>query len=176
MTSVGEIRIVWTQKGNASKILRILLPRGDQEARFPLIRTLSDDAGRLHDGIDRLCLQIPEFLSGRAVEFSLKEIDMTNCSLFQRKVLFKTCQIPRGQVMSYGHLAEAIGIPEGARAVGMALSRNPFPLVIPCHRIVRATGDLGGFGGGLTLKKTLLEMERVTFEPKGRVSRACFFC
>ena len=62
-----------------------------------------------------------------------------------------------------------MGIPGGARAVGMALASNPFPLVIPCHRVIRTDGSLGGFGGGLKMKKKLLGIEGVAFNEKGKV-------
>jgi len=175
VTPVGEIRIVWTQKGNVQRVHRILLPEGGQEGSRPPDQTFSENAGQPHEDMDLLCLKIQEFLEGGAVEYSLKRMDMSVCSVFQRQVYMQARRIPRGRVMSYGHLAESIGIPKGARAVGMALSRNPFPLVIPCHRVIRATGGLGGFEGGLKLKKTLLEMEGITFDPKGRVLRNCFF-
>jgi methylated-DNA-[protein]-cysteine S-methyltransferase len=174
-TPVGEIRIVWTQKGNVQQVHRILLPEGGQEGSHPPEQIFSENAGQSHEDVNLLCLKIREFLERGAVEFSLKRMDMGVCSVFQRQVYMQARRIPRGRVMSYGHLAESIGIPKGARAVGMALSRNPFPLVIPCHRVIRATGELGGFGGGLKLKKTLLEMEGITFDPKERVLRNCFF-
>ena len=86
-----------------------------------------------------------------------------------RRVLSEDGEIPRGRVMTYGGLAASLGVPGGARAVGNAMAGNPFPLVIPCHRVVRSDGSLGGFGGGLSMKRALLAMEGVRFDPKGRV-------
>jgi methylated-DNA-[protein]-cysteine S-methyltransferase len=77
--------------------------------------------------------------------------------------------IPRSWVSTYGRIARTLGIPHGARAVGSALSRNPFPLVIPCHRAIRSNGQLGGFQGGLSMKRALLEREGVEFSGAGRV-------
>jgi len=71
--------------------------------------------------------------------------------------------------MTYGGLAASIGVPGGARAVGGALAGNPLPLIFPCHRVIRGDGTLGGFGGGLDLKKTLLTREGVSFDRRGRV-------
>jgi methylated-DNA-[protein]-cysteine S-methyltransferase len=82
--------------------------------------------------------------------------------------------IPRGYVSSYSALAACIGRPRAARAVGTALAGNPFPIIIPCHRTVRTDGSLGGFGGGLPMKRALLEMEGVTFDQRGR-ARTEFF-
>ncbi len=78
---------------------------------------------------------------------------------FQRRVWKATQAIPYGQVRSYGWIAERIGSPGAARAVGQALGHNPLPLLVPCHRVVAAGGTLGGFTGGLDLKRKLLRLE-----------------
>ena len=68
--------------------------------------------------------------------------------------------IPPGEVASYGEVARRVGVPKGARAVGQVLACNPVPLFVPCHRVIAADGSLGGFGGGLALKRRLLNHER----------------
>jgi O-6-methylguanine DNA methyltransferase len=86
--------------------------------------------------------------------------DLSPLSAFQQRVLIATADIPRGQVRTYGQIAAAIGAPGAARAVGTALARNPVPLIIPCHRVVRAGGKLGNYGaGGQTMKRRLLDHE-----------------
>lgn len=81
---------------------------------------------------------------------------------FQQWVLTKTAEIPRGEVRSYGWIAQAIGRPQAHRAVGRALARNPLPFVIPCHRVIRADGRLGAYsGGGTPIKARLLTLEDV---------------
>ncbi len=81
-------------------------------------------------------------------------------SSFQMKVWEATLDIPYGRTASYGEVAERIGMdPSASRAVGAALNQNPLPLIVPCHRIVSASGDLTGFGGGLPWKRALLGME-----------------
>jgi methylated-DNA-[protein]-cysteine S-methyltransferase len=77
--------------------------------------------------------------------------------------------IPRGKISTYARIAAALGMPRGARAVGYSLANNPFPLVIPCHRAVRSDGTLGGFQGGLSMKRALLECEGIPFTVSGRV-------
>lgn len=80
---------------------------------------------------------------------------------FQKKVLELTCYIPRGKVTTYGELAQALGSPQAARAVGNALHANTRPVVVPCHRVVRADGSIGGYGGGVPRKVELLQEEGV---------------
>ena len=83
--------------------------------------------------------------------------------------------IPRGWVSTYGRIATHLGVPGGARAVGNALGSNPFPIVIPCHRAVRADGRLGGFRGGVEMKRALLTMEGVEVSQAGKVLTDRFY-
>ena len=80
---------------------------------------------------------------------------------FYKKVLDLTCHIPRGKVTTYGELARALGSPLAGRAVGNALHANTRPVVVPCHRVVRADGSIGGYGGGVPRKVELLREEGV---------------
>ena len=105
---------------------------------------------------------------------NLQFIDITVCYDFQKKVLLETRQIPRGKVSCYGHLADRILAPGAARAVGSALARNPFPLIIPCHRVVKSTGYLGNFGGGSEMKRFLLQMEGVQSNTRGKIGPEYF--
>ncbi len=103
--------------------------------------------------------QIEAYLRGEVEEFDLP-VDW-NCveSDFQREVLQALAEIPYGEIVSYQDLAEKIGRPHAARAVGTALAKNPIPLVLPCHRVIRRNGQLGGFTGGLDIKQRLLTLE-----------------
>ena len=105
---------------------------------------------------------------------NLQFIDITVCYDFQKKVLLETREIPRGKVSCYGHLADRILAPGAARAVGSALARNPFPLIIPCHRVVKSTGYLGNFGGGSEMKRFLLQMEGVQSNTRGKIGPEYF--
>lgn len=78
-------------------------------------------------------------------------------------------QIPRDWVSTYGRIAHKLGLSSGARAVGGALARNPFPIIIPCHRAIRSNGELGGYQGGVDMKRTLLEYEGIEFSKTGLV-------
>ena len=87
-------------------------------------------------------------------------VDWDSMGEFQRKVLQACAQIPYGSVRSYGDLARMIGAPRAARAVGTACARNPVPFVVPCHRVIRSGGELGGYGiGGTKAKERLLRAE-----------------
>lgn len=101
--------------------------------------------------------QILEYLNGRRQEFDLP-LAFAGTE-FQKKVWQALREIPYGKTVSYGALAEHIGCPGGARAVGMANHANPLPILVPCHRVVGARGQLTGYAGGLELKRALLALE-----------------
>ncbi len=86
---------------------------------------------------------------------------------FQTRVWSATAAIPFGTTVTYGELAEMAGKPRAARAVGTAMKRNPLPILIPCHRVIAANGKLGGFGGGLEMKRWLLRHEGVEIKDEG---------
>ncbi len=102
--------------------------------------------------------QLEEYFEGRRQAFEL-ETDLRPLPDFQRAVLTELPRVRFGEVTTYGALAARIGRPRAARAVGGALNRNPVPIVLPCHRIVGASGNLVGYAGGLDRKRALLELE-----------------
>jgi len=102
--------------------------------------------------------ELDEYFEGARREFDL-QVDLTPLPGFQRAVLEELVRVPYGHVDTYGGLAQRIGKPRAARAVGGALNRNPIPIVVPCHRIVGATGSLVGYAGGLERKEALLGLE-----------------
>ena len=168
-SAFGTLSIVWRETSEGPKVCRLLLPNeripAEEVVRTTCvgIRTLSNPTIRL------LAEQIQSFLAGKAVDFQISLIDLGQCSEFQKRVLLAEHQIPRGWVSTYGRIARSLGIPNAARAVGTALSRNPVPIIIPCHRAIRSNGDLGGFRGGLEMKRALLELEGVEFSATGKV-------
>lgn len=159
----GDVVLVWREDEAGPKIMGLSLPRPGLGGRESL------ESSHPQEAMDHLCEQIGRYLDGQAIELPSDHLDSTRCSDFQWRVLIAERTIPRGYVCSYGHLAAMVGNPKAARAVGTALARNPFPIIIPCHRTVRSDGSLGGFGGGLPLKRALLEMEGVAFDDRGRV-------
>ncbi|MEA3407516.1 MAG: methylated-DNA--[protein]-cysteine S-methyltransferase [Chloroflexota bacterium] len=104
--------------------------------------------------------QLEQYFAGNRRRFDLPlDLRATSSTPFQRRVWQATRQIPYGAVRSYGEIARAIDSPRAARAVGQALGRNPLLIVVPCHRVVRSDGGLGGFGAGLDNKRALLTLE-----------------
>lgn len=159
----GRLAVVWRLRRGGPVVLRIALPDSPYP---PRIRSCPE--------VDELCGSIRRTLEGCAVEPATDLLDLDSCSPFQRKVLGAESRVPRGRVVSYGWLAAEIGMPDAARAVGRALAANPFPLVIPCHRTVRADRSPGGYGGGVHMKMALLEMEGVRVSSSGRVPLRSF--
>lgn len=162
-TAFGPIAIVWSGARGRVRVDRIYLPMEIPAALGRSLRRASCAE------IDRFAKRIAAFCAGDAVSLDRSILDLGACPAFQRAVLVAEHGIPRGKVSTYGRIARHIGRPGAARAVGTALGRNPFPLVIPCHRAVREGGALGGYRGGLPMKRALLEREGVAFDAKGRV-------
>jgi methylated-DNA-[protein]-cysteine S-methyltransferase len=114
----------------------------------------SPDPGAFADAVD----QLNAYFAGELTDFDI-ELDMRG-SEFQRRVWKALLTIPYGETRSYGEIAERIGAPGSARAVGWANGRNPIAIVVPCHRVIGANGSLTGYGGGLDRKRALLELEK----------------
>jgi methylated-DNA-[protein]-cysteine S-methyltransferase len=108
--------------------------------------------------LDTVRRELDSYFSGRLRDFDLA-LDWSLVGPFAQRVLRRTARIPYGSVASYGDVAHEIGSPRAARAVGNALGSNPIPVVVPCHRVVRTGGNIGGYGGGLPRKRWLLDLE-----------------
>jgi len=164
-TGSGTSGMVWRATGSVRRFERIFLPR--REDLEALIRREYPDAvpGKA-EGEE---ISIKKMLSGQEANFDLSLLAFERLADFHAAVLRAQIRVPRGFVTTYGRLAAAAGRPGAARAAGHALATNPFPPVVPCHRTLRADGSLGGFGGGLALKRALLESEGVQFDSTGRV-------
>jgi methylated-DNA-[protein]-cysteine S-methyltransferase len=167
-----------TVNGVRADISRIVLPRpsrravGTELARYARAGREARGYGRAADGIgDKLHLfpgahgvlrrarvQIVEFFSGKRKALDIP-LDLSAGTAFQRRVWRAICAIPYGRARSYRWVAARVGGPAHARAVGLALGANPVPIVVPCHRVVASDSSLGGFTGGLRMKRRLLALE-----------------
>lgn len=161
-----QFRIVRVASGHVGFVIgefglqRVYLPersaatiRDDIRRRFP-------DATENASLMPQFVIDLTRYFSGEAVKFTVP-IDWTGHSSFDADV-WKACfELDYGQVTTYGELARKIRRPGAARAVGASMSRNPMPIVIPCHRVLRGDGSLGGYSGaeGVPFKKRLLQME-----------------
>jgi methylated-DNA-[protein]-cysteine S-methyltransferase len=158
-TAIGRCGLAWGARG----IMGLQLPEANARKtrarllqRFPEAREAEPaaEAKRAVDGIVAL-------LRGGESDLSAVPLDMNSVPPFHRHVYDAARKIPQGTTMTYGALAEQIGAQGAARAVGQALARNPFALIVPCHRVVASNGRMGGFSadGGITTKLRLLAIE-----------------
>jgi O-6-methylguanine DNA methyltransferase len=152
-TTVGWIAIVGSEAG----LRRISIhdspdvANRDIEMRFPEAIDSPSDFGDLAERLKR-------YAHGECVTFDDK-LDFGQATSFQRAVWEATRDIPYGETRSYEWIASHIGKPKAARAVGQALNRNPFPIIVPCHRVIGKDGGLTGFSCGIDMKKRLIDIE-----------------
>lgn len=171
----GETSIVWYRDRTGFRIRRIFLSSGDGSSSSVAGRAFPGIAAGDNYEIRRLAGIIEMLSRGLRQDFDLELLDLDICTDFQKKVLMETARIPPGRVATYRRLAERVSGPSCARAAGRALAGNPFPLAIPCHRVVMSNGAIGGYQGGTPMKRSLLELEGVSFDPvSGCVSRVMF--
>ncbi len=156
-TGWGQVAAIWSDIG----LWKLGFPRPEETA----CEDIPAEMGALTEGqeaylwSEQLAVELRMYFQGVPVAFGVP-IDWRNYSAFQKAALIYTAAIPYGTTVSYQMVAQAIGSPKAARAVGGAMHSNRTPLVVPCHRVVGTTGRLTGFGGGLDLKKALLLLER----------------
>jgi len=168
-SAFGTFSLVWQETEKGPKVHRVFFPHEQTVVENIAQVAFAGVSPPSCPAITELGERISSFLEGEAVDFDLGIIALERCSEFQKRVLLAEYKIPRGWISTYGRIARHLGIPGGARAVGGALARNPFPIIIPCHRAIRANGELGGFRGGLEMKQALLELEGVEFSQTGKV-------
>jgi methylated-DNA-[protein]-cysteine S-methyltransferase len=168
-TRFGPVAIVWESWADKLRVRQILLPMPGLKAEAARKLLFPDSIAASCGTIDDLAGRITAFLDGADTPFPLEPMRLDLCPPFQRRALLAEYGIPRGRVSTYGRIAAHLGVPGGARAVGNALATNPFPIVIPCHRAIRSDGSLGGYQGGLAMKRDLLMLEGVEIDDKGRV-------
>ncbi|MGQ9465790.1 MAG: methylated-DNA--[protein]-cysteine S-methyltransferase [bacterium] len=157
-TGLGKIVVIWCYENHRIQIIKIILPPLSINS---IKRNYSGIRLKRNKAVDGILNNIKSHINGKKVKFNLKNLDPNRLSKFQKKVLMRTRMIPLGKTKSYGTIAKELGIPKGgAQAVGQALAKNPFPIIIPCHRVIKSDGTLGGFGGNISLKQKLLAIEK----------------
>ena len=115
--------------------------------------------------------ELDEYFEGQRKRFDIAT-DLRTKNSFLKAVLGRTAQIPAGSYSTYGGVAADIGNPRAYRAVGNALGSNPIPIIIPCHRVLASGGAIGGYGGGLSIKRFLLELEGAELSARARVGQS----
>ena len=175
-TRFGPAVILWETRSDKPMVRQILLSRPGLPAQTALKEQFPDSVPSSCRLIDDLAGRIAAFLDGADVRFALEHVRLDLCPPFQQRVLLAEYGIPRGSVSTYRRIAAHLGVGGGARAVGNALATNPFPVVIPCHRAIRSDATLGGYQGGLAMKRALLEQEGVTIDERDKVvsPRLCY--
>jgi methylated-DNA-[protein]-cysteine S-methyltransferase len=175
-TRFGPAVILWETRLDRPMVRQILIARPGQPSDSILREKFPGSTPSSCGLIDDLAARMVAFLDGADVRFPLERVQLDRCPPFQQKVLLAEYGIPRGSVSTYRRMAAHLGVPGGARAVGNSLATNPFPIVIPCHRAIRSDGSLGGYQGGLAMKRMLLEQEGVTIDERDKVvsPRLCY--
>jgi AraC family transcriptional regulator, regulatory protein of adaptative response / methylated-DNA-[protein]-cysteine methyltransferase len=157
-SSLGRLLVAATERG----VCRVALADNagvleqDLLAEFPAARVVADKSGKLYGWVTAILA----YLEGREPDLDLP-LDL-RATTFQRRVWQELQRIPFGQTRTYAEVAKRIGKPKATRAVANACASNPVALVIPCHRVVRENGELGGYRWGVDRKRSLLEKEAIT--------------
>ena len=154
-TKLGWMGILASKAG----LQAVTLPQSTQQQAFAALGKQVKQAVLSPELFCDFEQRFQDYYSGKKTTFTDK-LDFSNATPFQKQVWDTTRLIPYGETRSYGWVANQIGKPHAARAVGQALNKNPFLIIVPCHRVIAGDGSLGGFGSGLEMKKVLLEMEK----------------
>lgn len=153
-TPLGRVSLASTERGLA----RVSFRRKDAAFVAELRRRLGAEVVKAPERLRPVAAALARYFAGARHALDVP-VDLAVATPFQRRVLLATRRVPAGRVVSYGDIARRIGQPRASRAVGQALGHNPIPIVIPCHRVVAGGGGLGGYTGGLWIKKKLLAIE-----------------
>ena len=152
----GDLMLATTARG----LVRVAFLHGETEDEVveDLAVRVSPRVLRAPERLDDARRQLDQYFAGRRRRFDLRT-DRALIHGFARAVLAQTARIPYGSYLTYGEVAAEAGNPRAHRAAGSALARNPIPIVIPCHRVLRSGGVVGNYGGGPEMKARLLQME-----------------
>ena len=153
---VGQLLVAASDRG----VCRISFEPDPDRHLDLLARTFGPRVLRTPASVDSVRRQLDEYFAGGRQRFDL-QIDVRAAAPFAQRVLVELARVPFGETTTYGALAQSVGAPRAARAVGTVMNRNTLPIVLPCHRVVGANGSLTGYAGGLHVKEHLLQLEGV---------------
>lgn len=153
---VGPLLVAATDRG----LLRVIFDADPEAELDRLASAVGPRVLRAPRAVDDARRQLDEYFAGRRDTFEL-DVDLRGLAPFAEHVLAELARVPYGTTTTYGALAARAGAPKAARAVGTVMNRNPLPIVLPCHRVIGASGALTGYGGGLDRKVMLLRLEGV---------------
>lgn len=165
-TAIGPCGLAWGERG----VFGVQLPEGDWEATRARMRRRFPGAPETPPpaSMQSVSLRVAALMSGRPDPLLDVELDMTGVSPFHQRVYSITRAIPPGRTLTYGEVADQLGEPGAARAVGQALGHNPFAPIVPCHRVLAARTGGGGFSaeGGVATKLRMLQIEKAQLGPE----------
>lgn len=155
-TAMGWVGIAWSARG----LMGVTLPQASEAEALGQLPAGSGAGPAPPRGLDVVALtdKLRRYFEGESVTFD-EPLDPTLGTEFQRQVWATTRAIPRGETRTYGAIARQVGSPGAARAVGQSMAHNPWPVIVPCHRVLGHDGRLTGFGGGVEMKRQMLVME-----------------
>lgn len=156
-TPIGKLAVVYQPKPFA--IRAVVLPQTDREQVDSLVEIYGASDSSSHRQAAVIQQQIIDYFNGNPIHPPWQWLDMSGLTRLQASVLTATADIPYGKLKSYQDIAVAVQRPRAYRFVGSTLAKNPFPILIPCHRVIRSDSTFGQFGGGTDMKRKLIEME-----------------
>jgi methylated-DNA-[protein]-cysteine S-methyltransferase len=156
-TSMGWVGVLGSSQG----LLCTILPQPSAQEAERLLGNRVKDATWSDNFFADLMKRLRTYFAGQRATFP-DELDLSPATAFQREVWQLTRLIPYGETRSYSWVAEQLGKAGAGRAAGQALARNPLPIIIPCHRVVASDGKLGGYSGGVEMKRWLLHLEALS--------------
>lgn len=159
-TVYGSVAIVWKNRNGVVKVKEIMISNPEFSSEQRVAVKYPDSSLKSCDKVLQLAENIIKYCDGKNVEFQLDLLDFEGIPEFRKKVYLTLFKTKRGETISYGEIAARSGYYQAARAVGTAMKNNPFPFMIPCHRVIRSDGSLGGFFGAEEMKELLIEKEK----------------
>jgi len=156
-TDFGDAAVIYRE--NRFSIIKILLPSSNRKYLFELIAKNRWGKPGFHQKAKMVSDLIIDYFNGRDLLIPLEWLDMDRLTKLQKSVLIATADIQYGKLSTYKKIAASVGFPKAYRFVGNTLANNPYPILIPCHRVIRSNSSIGGFTGGTELKKKLIALE-----------------